>query len=307
MVYDPSPVLCVSDSARVPTTVVQLKRYAECGTQTEMPQVPGSQCTESLSPVESEMTASPMSEAAGSKSLEPKRTVALAPLDFFSPNTAYKGSSVSEYSVPSQSGPSRSSASRQKHKNSPLPYQRPSAYINTSKRTISLPDTLDKIKNTSDSPVRVISLTERPKPPLSSGESASPQCRFETIGSTDISYASADDGHGFRGRVRSYPHSDVPQTPSPPSSPESITIIGNESAVPRSFLRSHAESRHKPSDDGGMNITVPSTRRLQFHFLQDGLLGPAHPLDLFRHFMAPCLCPMLGVPRKQLFCDVVRV
>lgn len=41
-------------------------------------------------------------------------------------------------------------------------------------------------------------------------------------------------------RNRGYP-SDLPQTPSPPSSPDSVVIVGNETHVPSSFFQSHVD------------------------------------------------------------------
>jgi hypothetical protein len=45
-----------------------------------------------------------------------------------------------------------------------------------------------------------------------------------------------DDLDNTNNHERLYP-SDLPQSPSPPSSPESVTIIGNNTHVPGSFLR----------------------------------------------------------------------
>jgi hypothetical protein len=45
-----------------------------------------------------------------------------------------------------------------------------------------------------------------------------------------------DDTSNHEQMERPYPV-DLPQTPSPPSSPESVTIIGNNAHVPGLFLR----------------------------------------------------------------------
>jgi len=58
-----------------------------------------------------------------------------------------------------------------------------------------------------------------------------------------------DDTSNHEQLERPYP-ADLPQTPSPPSSPESLTIIGNNTHVPGSFLR-----RPRPgyTDDDGQS------------------------------------------------------
>ena len=56
-----------------------------------------------------------------------------------------------------------------------------------------------------------------------------------------------DDTSNHEQMKRPYP-ADMPQTPSPPSSPESITIIGNNTHIPGSFLR-----RPGYTDDDGQS------------------------------------------------------
>lgn len=150
--------------------------------------------------------------------------------------------------------------SRRAYKNLQLSYNRPSESLNVSKkRVVSLPETVppDSRKTIlSSSTLRVSSMSERPKPSASYLDSRPSQNCFEIAASTDTSYLSADDGYS-RSRARAFPSaSDVPHTPSPPSSPESVMIIETDVQIPHTFLRNKPapESHSAYSDDEGAPI-----------------------------------------------------
>jgi hypothetical protein len=108
-------------------------------------------------------------------------------------------------------------------------YGRPSEpRLSTKKRVISLSSvsSTGKLKNTGTmlgDKLRLVSMPER-------GKYASVSVKDSLLEKQCI-----DDSDNSNNQ-RLYP-ADLPQTPSPPSSPESITIIGNNTYVPGSFLR----------------------------------------------------------------------
>ncbi|KAJ3989878.1 hypothetical protein F5890DRAFT_1582419 [Lentinula detonsa] len=129
--------------------------------------------------------------------------------------------------------------SKRNYKLSQLAYNKPSELIATEKRIVSLPETSPPSRIKSDTiRDRVVSMTEQVKVSLTSSDadnSLSSDC-FET--SIDTSQSQLSDlGNLSTRRTRPRNSSTYPQTPSPPSSPESIMIIGNNTQVPNSFLR----------------------------------------------------------------------
>jgi hypothetical protein len=143
---------------------------------------------------------------------------------------------------------------RRMHKTSQLPYSRPSESHSSRMRIVSLPETSPSYSTKAvcePSTLRVVSMSEHSRPSLSFRESTSSSNCFET--STNTSHFSADDGFGYC-QIRAVPaSSDPPHTPSPPSSPESVVIIGNNEQVPQSFLRHKVESHVSCSDDRGVS------------------------------------------------------
>ena len=75
--------------------------------------------------------------------------------------------------------------------------------------------------------LRLVSMPER-------GKYASVSAKDSLLGKQCTGDLDNSDNYEQMGRL--YP-ADLPQTPSPPSSPESVTIIGNNTHVPGSFLR----------------------------------------------------------------------
>jgi hypothetical protein len=173
----------------------------------------------------------------------------------------------------------------------PLPYNRPSESYSSSARISSLPETpsLILVQETN----RIASMPEyqlRPANPTSSEETISEY--FESSASYDSSRISSGSTH-IRRSLRSV----APQTPSPPSSPESVMIIGNDVQVPVSFLRQKNQSDSPFEEDDGM------LSRLLFilfpHIIQVGSLGQVLRLDQYLRSMAPFLFLMPDAPRKS--------
>ncbi|KAF5393254.1 hypothetical protein D9757_000762 [Collybiopsis confluens] len=145
--------------------------------------------------------------------------------------------------------------SKRDHQLSQLSYSKTLPSNFPPKRIVSLPETsppsrikLDTVRD------RIVSMSEQHKTSLAPSEdnSVSSDC-FES--SIDASQAQDDvigvaNSNSARSRFR---HSLVfPQTPSPPSSPESVMIIGNNVQVPNSFLRQKASKLVDVNDSAWM-------------------------------------------------------
>ncbi|KAG6920292.1 hypothetical protein DXG01_005061 [Tephrocybe rancida] len=70
---------------------------------------------------------------------------------------------------------------------------------------------------------------------------------IDTSLETSISYRSSRTGSVHR-NIRNFTPSDMPATPSPPSSPESILVVGNDARISRTFLRQCSISGPKACD-----------------------------------------------------------
>jgi hypothetical protein len=112
-----------------------------------------------------------------------------------------------------------------------IAYGRPSeSRLSTKKRVISLTSvsSTGKFKATMlGNKLRLVSMPERGKYASVSAKDS----LLETQCIDDLDYS-----NNHEQMERLYPV-DLPRTPSPPSSPESVTIIGNNAHVPGSFLR----------------------------------------------------------------------
>lgn len=169
-----------------------------------------------------------------------------------------------------QLGPSRSPlTTRRIYKHPQILYRRPPQFNDTNKRVISFPETTPEIPFNTNSivsnglPTRVVSLSELVQYPLLEPAVEQNSC-LEYFGtSADTSYRSSKDESIYH-RIHNFPPSSVPTTPSPPSSPDSILIINNDSHVPRSFLRKTSRSRSSTfsEDDAG---TFQHTNNLVFN------------------------------------------
>jgi hypothetical protein len=135
---------------------------------------------------------------------------------------------------------------RKAHK---LGYNRPPRLCQPVKRAVSHPDAMVSHQDPpgvvyGDTAMRVVSLPERLNP-ASDGQPLSP---FRHVSSRQL-YVPGDDEF-FRNCTHSPTISEVPHTPSPPSSPaSSILIIGGAMHLPRTFLR---PVENNPDDNGGV-------------------------------------------------------
>lgn len=189
-------------------------------------------------------------------------------------------------------------SSRSVYKQPGIGSGRPSGQISPTKRIASLPNVTDTgdIALRLERQARIVSMPER----NCHGKLEHTRVdKADTSGSSDISYYSADSSKGRTrqavGTERIYPV-DLPQTPSPPSSPESVMIIANESQVSGSFLR-----RSCTDEDGTLfsrfmyNTGYYSSKRSQA-----GSLGQVPLRALFQLFMVHSLFPMLDAHRKYI-------
>ncbi|KAJ3507548.1 hypothetical protein NLJ89_g6245 [Agrocybe chaxingu] len=161
---------------------------------------------------------------------------------------------------------------------------RPSAFDTTfSKRVVSLPDTLDEAAIPRvEKQLRIVSMPEQ---------------RYEhSEPALGIAF-SPDDNIGAYEHVcgsnynRPYP-SDLPQTPSPPSSPDSVMIIGHESHIPNTLHRNSCSA-----DEDGQSFSLPQRFVLR-STSQVGSLGRTllHAQFLLCTALSPCR--MLAAHRK---------
>ncbi|KAJ3814797.1 hypothetical protein F5876DRAFT_62040 [Lentinula aff. lateritia] len=153
--------------------------------------------------------------------------------------------------------------SKRDHKLSQLAYKKPSELNALKKRIVSLPETSPPSRIDSE-PIRdrVVSMSEQVKVSLvsSADNSLSSDC-FESSVETSQSQILSELGSSSAKRTRPRQSLAFPQTPSPPSSPESIMIIGNNMQVPSSFLRQKAIKFPKALDDNTWNTWASSPPR----------------------------------------------
>ncbi|KAJ3880496.1 hypothetical protein F5051DRAFT_450653 [Lentinula edodes] len=154
--------------------------------------------------------------------------------------------------------------SKRDHKLSQLAYKKPSELNALKKRIVSLPETSPPSRIDSE-PIRdrVVSMSEQVKVSLvsSADNSLSSDC-FESSVETSQSQILSELGSSSAKRARPRRSLAFPQTPSPPSSPESIMIIGNNMQVPSSFLRQKAIKFPKAlADDNTWNTWASSPPR----------------------------------------------
>lgn len=145
-------------------------------------------------------------------------------------------------------------SSIREYKRQPLSYGLPKGRTlkSVSARIVSLPETATSYsaKKAVEKTRRVVSQPERSKYMVHSDASSPFSDRL------DISYETLDpfsEAHQrTRVRVRSNA-TDLPHTPSPPSSPESVVIIADKSQLPKGFLRNALEDdlpSPETTDDG---------------------------------------------------------
>lgn len=216
----------------------QVKLYISRGVQTEdnlLWQLPRRD-TQSLSPLDY----TPAGELAPSSvgfSSENVRSQILGALAY---EGAYTRPQVSEYSelLPL--------TSYKKHRYAGLDSASPSNSHLASKRVVSLPDPSVQEAVITERNLRIVSMPEFTRFPPMTHRNILQSSQANSSFSSDASHNSVDPG-GQRWSLshnRMYPL-DIPHTPSPPSSPDSVVIIGNEPHVSGAFLR-----RSCRGDDG---------------------------------------------------------
>ncbi|KAK0241805.1 hypothetical protein EDD85DRAFT_1020532 [Armillaria nabsnona] len=152
---------------------------------------------------------------------------------------------LSAYTDPNDASSSLDSSPTVRRLHKPrLPFNGPSRAPTGIDRVVSLPETSPPSRiNPGGSGARVVSLTECSKSALPKDDSFSSEC-FDTSILTDTSGTHLSSENSIQHiRTRRLPYSGLPRTPSPPSSPESIMIIGNDVQVPVSFLHHKSESQ----------------------------------------------------------------
>ncbi|KAF8348335.1 hypothetical protein F5887DRAFT_1071961 [Amanita rubescens] len=161
-------------------------------------------------------------------------------------NSAYIDSEKHLSDASSGRDPSTRSISARK-RYAELPFNRPVDFRSSAKRTVSLPEEYTDNMNPEESQ-RVVSMPERSKP-SSPGASDS----FSSLDTSTLSMESTTHSFSKPSMLHSHPrpHSDLPCTPSPPSSPESIMIIGNNSHVPRTLLRPKCAYNQEYNENSG--------------------------------------------------------
>jgi hypothetical protein len=172
------------------------------------------------------------------------------PLDF---DDAYTDSLVSLTSSPARS----ITTTRRAFKPQQLPVHFPSQVPQTdAQRTVSLPETTSLYSARSQVESRVVSMPEHLKSLVHTRE-----FMIYSSDHNDISIGSIDSlafGAGESPHAAVSPRlADIPHTPSPPSSPESIVIIENKYQLSDTFLRNnHPISEHKDTDREGMVLLM---------------------------------------------------
>ncbi|KAJ7072117.1 hypothetical protein C8F01DRAFT_230437 [Mycena amicta] len=161
--------------------------------------------------------------------LSPTTPATMSNEDTISSNLSH-GAYIYSPSSGGHPGPMRSPHLSRKHPQ--FPYRRPS------QRVFSLPETSPPYATVTARETRGVSLTERARVSLTFSDNTP-----EISSSVETSFRSETRSGSSRAR-RSLPSSDIPHTPSPPSSPESVMIIGNNMQVPMAFLRQKAKPNH---------------------------------------------------------------
>jgi hypothetical protein len=159
--------------------------------------------------------------------------------------------SVALHLSPSPSAP----ASRRISKRSQLLYNRPIESHVLAKRIVSLPESPSEIacdlRAAHDTAgMRIVSLPEAMKYSPQSTDNASCLDSFRTSADTSHTSSGNDLGNDLSHcKLRAYSKLDIPRTPSPPSSPDSVLIIDNDIHLPNLFLYGHKHTGVE--DDGG--------------------------------------------------------
>lgn len=169
-------------------------------------------------------------------------------------NSAYSHS-LATNSPMSVSSPVRSPGLSRRHREQQIIYSRPAELKTVKRRFVSLPE--HSPRTVELGAMRIVSMPDRPMPTLSNSDLSVEIFEHSGSSCTDMSHPSVTDSSVYR-RHCGHPH-DMPRTPSPPSSPESIIIIGNNAQVSLSFLRQKCDTREMFSDDNGLLCSLVLT------------------------------------------------
>lgn len=201
------------------TVTVEQKDYVDRGVQTDLPRRlsrPTDSTSKAINPRVYDLPGAPSTPSNTSAS---RRSSSSPRFDIPYNQSPPSGS----HPIPVHAaGPTRSPPTSRKH--AQLPYSRPSHLNSTTQRVLSLPETSPYVTHVPRE-TRGVSLSERPRVSLSFSDNT-----IESSASAETSFLSENRSGSSRAR-RSFPSSDMPHTPSPPSSPESVMIIGNDMQV----------------------------------------------------------------------------
>ncbi|TFK44397.1 hypothetical protein BDQ12DRAFT_717553 [Crucibulum laeve] len=153
---------------------------------------------------------------------------------------------LSTRAVTSNIRSSQHSSSHYKH--SDLLYARPSGSRTSEIRVISLPEASSVFKVKAEGTMRVVSMPDCIHPSFPQSSPSMDRSYIELSGSTGTMESNFDDSFVEHHRLKL---SNLPQTPSPPSSPESVMIINHSANVPRSFLSKKQASYDAYTDEDG--------------------------------------------------------
>ncbi|KAJ7859694.1 hypothetical protein B0H13DRAFT_2074638 [Mycena leptocephala] len=180
------------------TVTVEQKDYVDRGVQTDLPRRLSRPTDSTSKPINPRVYDLPGAPSTPSNTSASRRSSSSPCFDIPYNQSPPSGS----HPIPVHAaGPTRSPPTSRKH--AQLPYSRPSHLNSTTQRVLSLPET---------------------SPPTFAFFSDN---TIESSASAETSFLSENRSGSSRAR-RSFPSSDMPHTPSPPSSPESVMIIGND-------------------------------------------------------------------------------
>lgn len=163
--------------------------------------------------------------------------------------TVYDASPTS----PTSSTPQFFSTSRRVIKPQQLPSHFPSqmSQVGTS-RTASFPETMSLFSAKSQLSQRIVSMPEDIKTLVRTKEYTIYSSDYNDISSSTVETFVSGDGNRFHLETGSHLNQ-IPHTPSPPSSPDSVVIIDNKYQLSETFLRNHDRIREfKPKENEGI-------------------------------------------------------
>lgn len=177
-----------------------------------------------------------------------------------------------------------------------LGFTKPPHMVSTDRRIASLPETSPPYRiSQTQGTVRLASMPEQLRALRSNHDSR----QYLDYAETPLKLSPDSNPRSGSSGIGHTIFSRVPRTPSPPKSPESVMIAGNDDNDPRPFL--HRQPHVGTENDGGMyeHIRVHICPYM-YAFLQDGLPREAHRPNLFLRYMARSRYHMRGALRKPI-------